>query len=345
MVKPSRSPTPQPPSANPNKSFEVLPAPSESVSSLSFSPTTNHLVATAWDNQVRCWEVLNGSCIPKAAISHDAPVLCSAWTGDGTTVFSGGCDKQVKMWPLTSGVQPITVAVHDEPVKHVAYISQMNLLVSGSWDKTLRYWDGRQPRPVHIQQLPDKCYALAVDYPLMVVGSGNENLIVFDLQFPQTEYKRMQSPINYQTRCLATFPDKQGFLVGSIHGRVGIEHLDDSQKDKNFTFRCHRNKNGDLAHSVNSLNFHPVHHTFATTGSDGTFSFWDKENKHRVKGFSQCPAPIPCSAFNADGSLFAYAVCYDWSKGAENHDPSNATSHIYLHSVQEHDAKPKYKKK
>lgn len=43
------------------------------------------------------------------------------------------------MWPLLSGGQPVTVAMHDAPVKEVAWIPEMNLLVSGSWDKTLRY--------------------------------------------------------------------------------------------------------------------------------------------------------------------------------------------------------------
>jgi len=66
-------------------------------------------------------------------------VLCSAWKDDGTTVFSGGCDKQVKMWPLTSGGQPMTVAMHDAPVKDLAWIPEMNLLATGSWDKTLKY--------------------------------------------------------------------------------------------------------------------------------------------------------------------------------------------------------------
>ncbi|AQK40707.1 Protein RAE1 [Zea mays] len=37
---------------NPNKSFEILPNPGDSVSSLSFSPKSNLLVATSWDNQV-----------------------------------------------------------------------------------------------------------------------------------------------------------------------------------------------------------------------------------------------------------------------------------------------------
>lgn len=65
-------------------------------------------------------------------------VLCSTWKDDGTTVFSGGCDKQVKMWPLLSGGQPMTVAMHDAPIKDIAWIPEMSLLVTGSWDKTLK---------------------------------------------------------------------------------------------------------------------------------------------------------------------------------------------------------------
>ncbi|KAI3810312.1 hypothetical protein L1987_19924 [Smallanthus sonchifolius] len=322
---------------NPNKSTEVVSPPSDSVSSLSFSPKANYLVATSWDNQVRCWEITKSGTtvgsVGKASIAHDQPVLCSAWKDDGTTVFSGGCDKQVKMWPLLSGGQPVTVAMHDAPVKEVAWIPEMNLLVSGSWDKTLRYWDLRQANPVHTQQLPERCYALTVIHPLMVVGTADRNLIVFNLQNPQAEFKRITSPLKYQTRCVAAFPDQQGFLVGSIEGRVGVQHLDEQQQSKNFTFKCHRE--GNDIYSVNSLNFHPVHHTFATAGSDGAFNFWDKDSKQRLKAMSRCNQPIPCSSFNNDGSIYAYAVCYDWSKGAENHNPATAKTCIYLHLPQE----------
>ncbi|GJM93796.1 hypothetical protein PR202_ga10384 [Eleusine coracana subsp. coracana] len=277
---------------NPNKSLEVNPAPEDSVSSLSFSPNANHLIATSWDNQA----------------------LCSAWKDDGTTVFSGGCDKLVKMWPLLSGGQPTTFSGHEAPVKELAWIPQMNLLVSGSWDKTLRYWDIRQPQPAHVQQLPERCYALSLSYPLMVVGTADRNIIVYNLQNPQAEFKRIASPLKLQTRCLAAFPDQQGFLVGSIEGRVGVHHVDDSQQAKNFTFKCHRE--GNEIYSVNSLNFHPVYGTFATAGSDGGFNFWDKDSKQRLK------------------------VCYDWSKGAEKHNPS-AKTNIFIHSVQEADVKGK----
>lgn len=48
-----------------------------------------------------------------------------------------------------------------------------------------RYWDTRQPNPAHVQQLPDRCYALAVNYPLMIVGTADRNIVIFNLQNPQ----------------------------------------------------------------------------------------------------------------------------------------------------------------
>lgn len=41
------------------------------------------------------------------------------------------------MWPLGGG-QPTTVAMHDAPIKELAWIAEMNMLVTGSWDKTLK---------------------------------------------------------------------------------------------------------------------------------------------------------------------------------------------------------------
>ncbi|CAH8252465.1 unnamed protein product [Arabidopsis lyrata] len=328
---------------NPNNSYEITPPATDSISSLSFSPRADILVATSWDCQVRCWEITrsDGSIAsePKVSMSHDNPVLCSAWKDDGTTVFTGGCDKQAKMWPLLSAAQPFTVAMHDAPICEIAWIPGMNLLVTGSWDKTLKYWDARQATPAHTQQLPDKCYALTVKESLMVVGTGDRNLLVFDLKKPQMEFKRIESSLKDQTRCLAAFPDQKGFLVGSIGGSVGVHHIDDAQVSKNYTFKCHRV--GNTICSVNSLNFHPIHGTFISTGSDGTFSFWDKDSKTRLKAMSRCDQPITYSTFNHDGALFAYAVGYDWSKGAENHKPDTAKTSIYLHLPEEADVKPK----
>ncbi|MCO5578115.1 hypothetical protein L7F22_031953 [Adiantum nelumboides] len=270
------------------ESLKVTQPPSDGITSLSFSPKANHLVATSWDNQVRCWEINQyGASVPKAAVPNDQPVLCSSWKEDGTTVFSGGCDKQAKMWPLLTGGQAVTVGMHEAPIKAIEWISEMNLLVTGSWDKTLKYWDLRQSNPVHTQMLPDKCYAISVRHPLMVVATAERHVVIFNLASPQ-------SPLKYQTRCVATFPDRQGYLIGSIEGRVAVQHIEEAQQSKNFTFKCHRDNNDIYA--VNAINFHPVHSTFATAGSDGAYNFWDKENKQRLKWVSFDPAGRPLIA-------------------------------------------------
>jgi hypothetical protein len=48
-----------------------------------------------------------------------------------------------------------------------------------------RYWDTRQANPAHVQQLPDRCYSLAVNYPLMIVGTADRHIVIFNLQSPQ----------------------------------------------------------------------------------------------------------------------------------------------------------------
>lgn len=95
---------------NPNNDFQVANPPGDGVSSLSWSPTANFLVATSWacdaDN-VLCYEVqANGQAVPKAAIKHDASVLCSAWNHDGSAVFSGAIPSLLHRVPRPSRVLP-----------------------------------------------------------------------------------------------------------------------------------------------------------------------------------------------------------------------------------------------
>jgi hypothetical protein len=54
--------------------------------------------------------------------------------------------------------------------------------------------------------LPERCYALDVKHPLLVVGTADRHLLVFNLQNPSQPYKQLQSPLKWQTRCVACFP-------------------------------------------------------------------------------------------------------------------------------------------
>ncbi len=93
-------------------------------------------------------------------------------------------------------------------------------------------------------------------------------------------------------------------------------------------------------YSVNAISVHPEHGTFSTAGSDGTFHFWDKDAKHRLKGYPEVGGPIVATSFNRTGSIFAYAVSYDWSKGYANNTASIPTK-IMLHPIVGEECKPR----
>ena len=65
-----------------------------------------------------------------------------------------------------------------------------------------------------------------------VVGTADRNIIIYDLTKPQQPFKQLPSPLKWQTRAVTCFPDKAGFLLGSIEGRVAVQHVDDAQATK-----------------------------------------------------------------------------------------------------------------
>lgn len=63
------------------KDIEVPNLPTDSTSSLSFSPTADILAVASWSNEVRLYEVNSqGQAVGKAAYSHEGPVLGVQWS-------------------------------------------------------------------------------------------------------------------------------------------------------------------------------------------------------------------------------------------------------------------------
>ncbi|XP_023943656.1 protein Rae1 [Bicyclus anynana] len=337
---------------NPNKDVEVVSPPDDTVAALEFSPASvpqTFLVAGSWDSKVRCWEVeASGKTVPKAEQSMDGPVLDVAWHDDGTKVFMASTDKTVKCWDLASN-QTMQVAAHDASVKTCHWVKAPNYtcLMTASWDKTLKFWDTRSAAAIMSLALSERCYCAAVDYPMAAVGSADRGVALYSLEGKPAEVKRVESPLKYQHRCVAIFRDKKtkqptGFALGSVEGRVAIQYVSPTNPKDNFTFKCHRSQGSggyqDIF-AVNDVAFHPAHGTLATVGSDGSFSFWDKDARTKLKSSELLDQPLTKCAFNHSGQIFAYAVGYDWSKGHENYN-SAKKNYIFLRPCFE-DLKPR----
>jgi mRNA export factor len=206
---------------------------------------------------------------------NNSPVLDSFFSADGSTVFSGGCDKAVRMWQLGAGTPPNNIpqqiGVHDAPVRSVGFLAATNIVVSGGWDRKLKFWDCRQPNPVFQLEMPERVYAMDVRQNLLVVATAGRQILAFDVSGQPREFHRKESPLKFQTRCISCFPDQTGFAVGSIEGRVGIHYLQKVPGKDSFAFKCHRQDSNVFA--VNAIAFQNQYGTFATVGADGIVKY------------------------------------------------------------------------
>jgi mRNA export factor len=271
------------------------------------------------------------------------------------TTFSGGCDGSVRMWNPTQGPTAVQViGKHDQAIRNMKFLPNHNVLVTSSWDKTVRLWDTRSPNAVATLQEAERIYAMDAKGEAIVVGTADKKLHVYNIANLGQKVAEFDSSLKYQTRCISIFHDMQGFAMGCIEGRVAVEYFNDMNTKiqaqrmganapkvamKNFVFKCHRDQNN--IYSVNSIDFHH-YNTFCTVGSDGTFCWWDKEARHRLAAFEKDKGrcPITVAKFNPMGNCFFYGLSYDWSKGAENNNQQLGNNIIY-HPVVEADIAPK----
>ncbi|KAK5171214.1 RNA export factor gle2 [Saxophila tyrrhenica] len=335
-----------------SKDIPVASPPDDSISGISFSPTSEHFAASSWDKKVRIWEVDgSGQTQGRAMMEFEGPVLDCCWSKDGGKVFGAGADKSARMLDIASGsTQPQQVAAHDQPVRCVESITVNGspMLITGGWDKMVKYWDLRQQQPAASIECKERIYSMDVrGNEMLVVGTAERWIQVIDLKNPGTFYKAIQSPLKFQTRVVSTFTDGTGYAVGSIEGRCAIQYVDDKDQANNFSFKCHRqqstaDRNTSNVFSVNAISFHPQHGTFSTAGADGTFHFWDKDAKHRLKGYPEVGGSISATDFSRNGNIFAYAVSYDWSKGYSGNSQQYPNK-IMLHPVQADECKPRPK--
>lgn len=323
--------------------------PEDTPSDLAFSPTADFLAVASWDKKVRIYEINSqGNSQGKLMYEHAAPVMSVHWSKDGTKLVSAGADKQAKVCDMNTG-QQVQVAAHDATIKSALFFETTDtngpIVVTGSWDKTIKYWDLRQHTgtPVASITAQERVYTMDVRDNLLVVGTADRFIDVINLKQPDKFYKSIQSPLKWQTRVVSCFTDASGFAVGSIEGRCAIQYVEESNASSNFSFKCHRDPpsgNVTNVYAVNDISFHPVHGTFSTAGSDGTFHFWDKDAKHRLKGYPSVGGSITATTFNRDGNIFAYAVGYDWSKGYQGNNQSFPNK-VMLHPVQGDECKPR----
>lgn len=190
-------------------------------------------------------------------------------------------------------------------------------------------------------------------FPLMVTAHSELIVHYWDLRkIFQNDFSPQGvtvSPLKYPTTCIQVFGDAKGYAIGSIEGRCGIKHIDLLRNALNppedFCFKSHRidddpkniNPKPSQVWSVNGISFNKVHNTFSTIGQDGAYYFWNKDTKSKLKSTKPGPHPVTAADYHDSAQYFAWALGYDWGKGAEE-AKRGCPTRLFVRKVKEDEA-------
>lgn len=320
---------------------ELASPPFDSVSSVRFSPKNpSHLLVSSWDTTVRLYDTAANE--QKSKYDHRAAVLACCFSDD-THAYSGGLDTSVRELNLETEKMN-HLGQHSDSISSMNWSRGTNALVTGSWDRTVRFWDPRASSPQQSSHsLPERVYNMDLVNHTLVVAMASRLFHIYDIRKMDAPAQTRESSLKFMTRALACMADGQGYATASVEGRIAVEYFDPSSEaqDKKYAFKCHRMTIDDVDHvwPVNALAFHPVYNTFASAGSDGTVSIWDHKLKKRLRQYPKYHSAVPSIAFNCDGTKLAVGVSYTWEEGEDGAKTAERPS-VYIRTTGD-EVKPK----
>jgi WD40 repeat protein len=122
------------------------------VYSMAFSADGKQLVTGSGvyggEGQLRLWEVATGRLVKDVRLPQSGGFKSIVYSPDGKTIAAGsgrqGKEGTITLYDAATLAERRTLSGHTDFVSSVAYSADGKLLVSGSWDRTLKVWDAER---------------------------------------------------------------------------------------------------------------------------------------------------------------------------------------------------------
>lgn len=89
----------------------------------------------------------------------------------------------------------------------------LDMIVSGSWDCTIRLWDIRKKDALFGQyEIGEgaKVFALSLVHYKLVVATAGRQFFIYDIRNMSETIQKRESSLKFMTRCVKCMPNRQG---------------------------------------------------------------------------------------------------------------------------------------
>lgn len=216
---------------------------------------------------------LNNRRPVKTLKGHQDAVWGLAMSPDDRILASGGADKTIKLWEVTTGNLLRTLTGHNQGILGIAFSPEGSTLASVGKDQTIYLWEvttGKLLKKIPGNQGEIQSVVFSPDQVLLITGGSDGTIKLWNWQ-TGTLVGTLQGHQD-AVWSLAVSPDGQFLASGSWDNTIKIWDLglDESGAIKGTlweTLKAHQAK-------INSLSFSPNGDTLVSADIEGMIQFW-----------------------------------------------------------------------
>ncbi|KAK2811380.1 pre-mRNA cleavage and polyadenylation factor (CPF) complex subunit [Emmonsiellopsis sp. PD_5] len=266
------------------------------VTSAAWSHSHDWLISGGQKGDIKYWRP-NFNNVETVDDAHHDAVRDLAWCPSDTKFLSASDDTTLKIFDFTARMCEITLTGHGWDAKSCDWHPTKGLLVSGSKDHQVKFWDPRTGRcltTLHSHKNTVTCTRFSrVNSNLLATSSRDQTARVFDLRMMRDIciLRGHEKPISSMTwhpihsSLISTgsedgsihhyLLDEQNLPAGQVPTVAPYDSADPTNTPAQVIFPAHRIP---YAHSstIWTLDWHPLGHILASGSKDNFTRFWSR---------------------------------------------------------------------
>ena len=218
-----------------------------------FSSDFNYCVSGSSDRSVIIWNPYKGTLIKQYKGMHNKEVLDAYVTKDNSKISSVGGDKGVFYWDIITGKSIKRFSGHDARVNSVTMNKEETVIVSGSYDGSVKFWDLKQSKPVCLDTV--RCFKDSVTD--VIVSNFNIYASSVDGYVRHMDMRAGEITSDYIGEAIVGMDmtaDKKSLIVNTLDSKIRLLNIGlgeelavyEGHQNKNYMVNCKLSKDNSF---------------------------------------------------------------------------------------------------